>query len=443
MLTDSQNVIKLPHFGAFESTRIHGSGTDILATTRHLERWREDLDLLKSSGIVDLRYSVPWHRIEQVPGEYDFSWIDGPMEHMRRQRMFPIIDLLHHTSFPDWLEEGFANPQFPDFYARFVQRFSERYGWADRITLFNEPLATTLMCTIIGAWYPHRTSDEAFVKMAFNVTKAMSAADRILRKANSRYTCVYIDTCESHQADDRRSANWVRLMNDRRFCILDLLLGAINKYHPIFSWFIQNGLREDDLKWAEDNRAVPDILGLDYYPHSEMEWFWSPRRERTDIRWPNRDPRGFFDVAVDYVNHFQLPVMLSETNIRGTVSDRVTWLRFMQEQTEKLALSGADVRGFCWYPSIDSTDWCNLCTRCTNSVDPQGIWYLDEQDSRWTRFPSELSEWYEKLARGAATHRDLPAYQFLAPLDHELSGYVKLMKHWDGWVEAPDVEIAA
>ena len=100
-----------PHFGAFESTNIIGSGTDILGTTRHIERWRDDLELLAGSSILDLRCSVPWHRIERVPGEFDFTWLDGPMEHMRRVGLNPIVDPLHHTSFPGWLDRGLGNPQ--------------------------------------------------------------------------------------------------------------------------------------------------------------------------------------------------------------------------------------------------------------------------------------------------------------------------------------------
>src|SRR4051812_44206363 len=98
------------HLGAFESTQIHGCGEDILGTTNHIRRWRHDLDLLHAAGIRSLRYSVPWHRIERVPGRFDFSWLDGPMDHMRRIGLHPIVDPLHHTSFPCWLEGGLANP---------------------------------------------------------------------------------------------------------------------------------------------------------------------------------------------------------------------------------------------------------------------------------------------------------------------------------------------
>jgi hypothetical protein len=43
--------------------------------------------------------------------------------------MQPIVDPLHHTSFPDWLEDGFANRDFPFLYCRFMREFAERYPW--------------------------------------------------------------------------------------------------------------------------------------------------------------------------------------------------------------------------------------------------------------------------------------------------------------------------
>ncbi len=439
-----QRAAHMTHYGAFESTRIHGSGTDILATTRHIERWRDDLDLLRSAGMNDLRYSIPWHRIEQHPGRFDFSWMDGPMDHLRKTGMNPVVDLLHHTSFPDWLTDGFAHPDFPGLYARFVRRFVERYPWVNRFTLFNEPLATTLMCSVIGAWYPYRRSDEAFAEMAVNVARAICLCQRLVRHATPNATFVYIDTCEHHQALDRSSHEWVNFVNERRYCMLDLVTGKVDEAHPLYSWFRKSGATSDDLKWLRDHAAVPDLLGLDYYPHSEIDWFRNTRNGgRIDISAPVASPRGFAAVAQDYVERYRLPVMLTETNIRGTIFDRITWLRFMEEQVSLLVERGVDIRGFCWYPSIDSTDWGNLCAKCTRWVDPQGIWYLEEADHRWTRFSSELSDWHERLARGTATHSDLPAYCFLPPLDKDLAGYMKLMRHWDNWIEAPGSRKAA
>jgi hypothetical protein len=118
----------------------------------------------------------------------------------------------------------------------------------------------------------------------------------------------------------------------------------------------------------------------------------------------------------------------------------LSWLRFTEEQCALLARN-TPVRGFCWYPSIDSTDWCHVCAKSTLSVDPQGIWYLD--NDRRTRHSSELSHWYSRLAKGEASYADLPAHRFQPPLDTQLAGYLKLMSHWDNWIDDESIEEAA
>src|SRR3954452_15377427 len=156
-----------------------------------------------------------------------------------------------------------------------------------------------------------------------------------------------------------------------------------------------------------------------------MEWFWSDEQGRPDIRPYNDRPRGFASVAEDYLDKYGRPILLSETNIRGTVAERLTWLKFMEEQCEELVARGTDFRGFCWYPSIDSTDWANCCTKCTRIVDPQGIWWLDS--TRVTRHESELSRIYGALAQGLITSKDIPAYKFDGDLNRRMRGYKPLM----------------
>ena len=103
---------------------------------------------------------------------------------------------------------------------------------------------------------------------------------------------------------------------------------------------------------------------------------------------------------------------------------------------------GHDFRGFCWYPSIDTTDWANACTRCTRVVDPQGIWLLEP--SRTTRHASELSRIYGELAQGDITAKDIPAYTFGPELKRRVRGYQRFMKDWH-WIaeESDDLELDA
>jgi hypothetical protein len=89
-------------------------------------------------------------------------------------------------------------------------------------------------------------------------------------------------------------------------------------------------------------------------------------------------------------------------------------------------------RGFCWYPFIDSTDWCSLVTKANCNVDPQGIFWLDCDSKK--RNASELSEIFEALARGQITSKDIPAYRFESELDKMLENFLPMMDHWE-WIE--------
>ena len=421
-----------PHLGAFESIKIHGSGQDVLDTTKHSQYWQHDLEMLWESGIYELRYPVPWHRIEHEPGAWDWKWMDGPMDLIQRLELRPILDPLHHVSFPDWLEGGFAHPEFPRLYARFVKEVAQRYPWADRYTVFNEPLPTLALCAHAGKWYPYHESDREFVAMAANAGRAICLASAELRTLNKQVQLVHIDSCEHHRALDSASEEWVLHLNQRRFLFHDLALGRLSADHPLAPHLHEHGVSEEERAWFEDHAALFDVLGLDYYAHSEIEWRWSREENRSVIRFPCHQPRGFAEVAGDYVRRYKMPIMLSETNVGGTVTDRITWLKFMEEQSEMLSRQ-TDFRGFCWFPSIDATDWCSLCTRADGITSPMGVWSLTE-GGRY-RQSTELSDWYVRLANGRATAADLPAYRPLPPLDRDLHGYLDLMSHWSNWLE--------
>jgi len=247
-----------PHLGGFESTHIFGRGQDILGTTRHIEFWREDLTLLLQSGITSLRYSIPWHRIEAWAGEFDWSWIDGPMRFMESAGMQPIVDPLHHTSFPTWLQDGFLHPEFPELYERFLSQVSDRYEWVTKYTIINEPLPTTLFCSYTGMWYPHRSSDQDFVSMIIQVAKAICMAGSMLKRKNNQIEVVDVGTAEHHRATDSETGAWVEHANARRFLILDLVLGRLDRDHPLYSYLVQQGAAEETSSgsWITRPRSI-------------------------------------------------------------------------------------------------------------------------------------------------------------------------------------------
>jgi beta-glucosidase/6-phospho-beta-glucosidase/beta-galactosidase len=123
--------------GGFESTYLPAHDADVLETTGHTAQWRQDLFLLRACGVSRLRYPVRWHRIESTPGRYDWSGTDEVLGFLRDHGFRPIVDLVHHTSYPRWLEGGFADPRFGPAYRRYAEAFAQRYPWIEEYTLFN------------------------------------------------------------------------------------------------------------------------------------------------------------------------------------------------------------------------------------------------------------------------------------------------------------------
>lgn len=409
----------------FESTHIFGTGRDVLQTTRHTEFFREDLRLAHSTGLDLMRYSAPWHDIEREPGVYNWAWLDKALDCMKNLGIAPILDPLHHTSFPEWLTDGFADTRFVESYVRFVTTLARRYPWIKHYTIINEPFVTAFFCGHEGIWHPYHKSGESFVRMILNMGETICRISRTLAETLPEVHFIHVDTCERHRAVDCETILETAFRNELRFLVHDLILGKINESHTLYLYLRKNGAADRELEWFAKNPTRIDVLGLDYYAHSELEW------SRTGRIFPNEKPVGFAAVAMDYVDRYELPVMLSETNIRGEISDRISWLKFMVGQCEilqsRLDARGIEFRGFCWYPFIDSTDWCSLVREASGKIDPQGIFGLDY--GNYARRASELSEIFAKLAGGEISSEEIPAYPFQSSLGEMLKGFMPLMRN--------------
>src|SRR3954447_7086008 len=173
--------------GAFESTFQPEFDVDVAETTGHVERWRADIDLVRETGVTELRYPIRWHRVEAERGSFDWRATDEALDYIRESGLRPIVDLLHHTSYPLWLD-GFADPAFGPSFLRYVLAFAERYPWVPAYTIFNEPFTTFFLTGHEGIWEPHYRNLEGFVTVANNVMPAPPPARPPLPRAPARRT---------------------------------------------------------------------------------------------------------------------------------------------------------------------------------------------------------------------------------------------------------------
>jgi beta-glucosidase/6-phospho-beta-glucosidase/beta-galactosidase/glycosyltransferase involved in cell wall biosynthesis len=403
--------VGLSLIAGFETTFLPLYGVDCAISTGHLDRWSTDIEAVRDAGVRHLRYAVRWNAIERSDGEFDWARTDSELNRLRELGMVPIVDLLHHTSYPSWLREGFAAPDFGPAFERFATAVAQRYPWLTAYTLVNEPFATLFLAGHEALWPPYRLGIAGLRELLINVLPALSRVAAVWRELLPHASHVWIDTAEHHGGTDAH-AEYVSVANDRRHVVLDLMLGHdLRPGRPFL-----DALLDDDPMRTMVDALTPlrvDYLGLDYYPHSE--WHYSDAGGCA----PSPQPIGFAAVAARYWSRYGIPMMLTETNIRGLPSDRVSWLKYMVEQYEQALADGIPLHGFCWFPHVDSCDWDSLLARAAGRRDPVGVFSVDENRER--RHTVLTAAW-EQVAAGARA-ADLPAYRWQAPNDVELAGF--------------------
>src|SRR4051794_18128856 len=100
------------YLSGLESILCYDDGIDVAELTRHTERLHSDLELVQATGLDWFRYPWRWHAIERAPRKYDWGFTDEAMSELRKRRIHPVIDPCHHVSIPQFLRDGFLDPEF-------------------------------------------------------------------------------------------------------------------------------------------------------------------------------------------------------------------------------------------------------------------------------------------------------------------------------------------
>lgn len=415
--------------GGFESTYLPAFGVDGVEVASHDVHWADDVDAVMAAGIRHLRYPLRWHRIEPEPGRFDWSHTDMVLGRLHDAGAVVIADLVHHTCYPDWLRDGFRGPDFGSAYLRFAEAVALRYPWLPAYTLLNEPFTTLFFTGQQALWPPYDRGIPGFVRLARSVMPALSAAARCWRELLPAAHHVWVDTAEHHSGIGRGVAA-AELANDRRHLVLDLATGhRLDPDRPAVRDLLEAG--GESLLQLEP--MAVDVLGLDYYCHSE--WFYDDHIARA----PSVRPIGFAAIAEHYGKRYGLPMMLTETNLRGLPTDRVTWLRYTLEQYELAISRGVPLHGYCWFPQVDSFDWDTLLARCRGRADPVGVLGVEPDGSRNATI---FTDAWLSAAAGAPV-AELPAYRMQPPNHAHLAGFLPALSHWPWQDPDPDEVVPA
>ena len=381
--------------------------------TQHDRFWKEDFRLAREElGLSALRYTLPWHKIEKAPGDFDWSMADQRVQHARDLGLELYLDVMHFGT-PLWLRQAAGDPEFPEALERFAGALVERYrGMVRNWCPCNEPLILALFSGDFGFWPPHARKWKGYMPVLSRVVQATSRAIRAIRRADPQANIIFCDNVENHKTRSPELDTEVRRRNMRRYLALDLLLARVDHHHPLFAWVTGYGLNEIDLEWFATHPQRPDILGIDYYPNSE----WQLEKNGDGIHQRRSEtPLGLYGIAKAYYNRYGLPLMLTETSADGHPINREIWLEQTVEDCHRLREDGIPMNGFFWWPMIDQVDWDGALTHRVGKIHDVGIYNLKRQaDGTLSRHATPLVRQFAKIIRdadsvGKLQHIILPA----------------------------------
>lgn len=124
-----------------------------------LNRWAEDIAIVRSLGLDAYRFSVEWSRIEPARGQFSAAWLAHYARiavTCRAAGIAPVVTLSHFTS-PRWFaaQGGWTDAGAVDLFARYVDRVARALGdLPSHVLTFNEP-----NLPVMGHWIPTPVAD--------------------------------------------------------------------------------------------------------------------------------------------------------------------------------------------------------------------------------------------------------------------------------------------
>ena len=332
------------------------SSLDEYDLTGHTDAWRDDLEAARDLGATAVRYGVEWPKTNPAEGEFDWTMLDERLAFAAGLGLTVVADLVHYGT-PTWLADAFADPRYPAAVAEFAGRFAERYrGVVDHLTPLNEPVTTASFAGLRGVWPPALTGWSGWTTVVLGIVEGMAASIRAIRRANADAVIVHVEASALYSAADARLDREATLLTRVGMLPTDLLLGRVDRSHPMHDWLRANGADADRLDRLRIDPPDIDILGVNYYPDL------SPRQlievdGRVDQIAVNRGGEGLLDSLRSFSSRYGLPLLITETSIEGDDDVRGAWVDASVRAVRRAIDDGLDIRGYTWWPLFDFVDW--------------------------------------------------------------------------------------
>lgn len=248
--------------------------------TDFINRFREDVALMKLAGLTHYRTSINWSRFltdyEDVTIDEEYAaYYAALFDEMHRQGIEPMI-CLEHYELPGVLLEkygGWASKHVVELFVRYAEKVFERFhGSVTRWFTFNEPIVVQTRVYLDALRWPYEQNTGTWMQWNHHKVLATAKVVKLFREKgyDGSVGCILnpeVTYPRSRAPHDVRAAEMYDLFYNRVF--LDPLVHG--RYpQALFTLLEQHQVpwtyTDDELALIADNTV--DELGINlYYPH--------------------------------------------------------------------------------------------------------------------------------------------------------------------------------
>lgn len=418
-----------------EENFVWHNGYGPAVATNFMEKYQDDVDLMKEIHLTHYRTSINWARFftdyeNLVVDEEYAQHINDMVDALLAAGVEPML-CLEHYELPSYLMEkydGWSSKKVVELYAEYARIAFERYG--DRVKhwfTFNEPIVVQTRCYLDAVRWPHEQNTKKWMLWNYHKVLATAKAVAIYHAGNygGRIGCVLNPEMvypRSNSAEDQKAAEMYDLFFNRVYFdpmvngVYPQKLIELCQKHEIYF-----DPTPEELAIIKENTV--DFLGVNqYYPkrvrapryqwnpempfHPEMyyEVFDLPGKQMNNSRGWEIYPQIMYDMAMYLKNNYHnIPWLVTENgmgreneenyqNEQGMVEDdyRIDFISQHLRYLLKAVADGANCEGYMLWAFTD-------CVSPMNAFKNRyGLVRIELNEER-TRSLKKSAYWYRSL----------------------------------------------
>lgn len=329
----------------------------------HWNRYKQDIQLMKKSGITSFRFSIEWSKVEPQPGVFDetvLTHYQSVCKELKNNNIKPVITLHHYTN-PKWFaaKGGFEKKENIPHYIHFAKKVFEKLSpYAYMWITFNSPTSYAARAYYKQMAPPGKNNMQLMVEVIKNMLEAHVQAYQTLKRINNKAS---IGICHNiFQVEP--SSSW-----DKTACsYADHLFGQT--VYQFFNTGVFKASVPFKVRLNHKNKYAPqslDFIGLNYYSHGLMKNFdvvRYPKEIPMDVDLFTIYPEGLYR-AIKEVNDnlaapLHIPIYVTENGI-ATHNEKHREQFFKQTlyALSQAIAQGYPVKGYFVWSLTDNYEW--------------------------------------------------------------------------------------